>query len=146
MMTDLVSKPAGNAHPGERVVRRVNLLIAVFGLSAGTAAGLLRQWDWAEGLWLGSILAWLNFHWLKRGIEAFTAAAAAESNAEKRPASGATYLAAVFRYALIGLALYVIFRFLHVSLVSLAVGLCAFAAAIITATVWEIAQSDRMRS
>ena len=142
-MTDQVPKPAGNVLPGERVVRRVSLLIPVFGLSAGAAAALLRQWDWAEGLWLGSILAWLNFNWLKRGIEAFTAAAGSD---EKRPTSGATYLAAVFRYALIGLALYAIFRFLHVSLVSLAVGLCAFAAAIITATVWEIVQSGRMRS
>jgi ATP synthase I chain len=146
MMSSLDSKPAGSAVPGERVVRRVSLLIAVFGFFSGAVASLLHQWDWAEGLWLGSILAWLDFHWLKRGIKAFTAAAGGEGEAEKRPASGATYLAAVFRYALIGLALYVIFRFLHVSLVSLAVGLCAFAAAIITATVWEIAQSGRMES
>lgn len=145
-MAEPPPKAAGNALPSERVVRRVSLLIPLFGLCAGIVAGLLRQWDWAEGLFLGSGLAWLNFHWMKRGIWAFTIAAAAESNAEKRHASGATYFAAVFRYALIGLALYVIFRFLHVSLVSLAVGLCAFAAAIITATVWEIAQSDRMRS
>jgi len=145
-MTSVDSKPAGNALPGERVVHRVSLLIAVFGLTAGAVAGLLREWDWAEGLWLGSILAWLDFHWLKRGIEAFTAAAGAGKDAAKRPGSGAAYLAAVFRYALIGLALYVIFRFLHVSLVSLAVGLCAFAAAVITATVWEIAQFGRIRS
>jgi small-conductance mechanosensitive channel len=145
-MTNLLPKPAGQDVPGERVVRRVSLLIPVFGLSAGAVAGLLRYWDWAEGLWLGSALAWLNFHWLKRGIWAFTAGAMAENSSENRHTSGATYLAAAFRYALIGLALYAIFRFLHVSLVSLAVGLCAFAAAIITATVWEIVQSGRMRS
>lgn len=128
------------------MVRRVNVLIPIFGLVAGTIAAFLRNWDWAEGLWLGSILAWLNFYWLKRGIWAFTAGAAAENDTEQRRTSGATYLAAVFRYVLIGLALYVIFKFLHVSLVSLAVGLCAFAAAIFTATVWEIVQSGRMRS
>jgi len=71
---------------------------------------------------------------------------ATENSAGKRHRSGATYLAAAFRYTLIGLALYAIFELLHVSLVSLAVGLCAFAAAIITATVWEIIQSGRMRS
>jgi len=128
------------------VVRRVSVLIPVFGFSAGAVAALLRYWDWAEGLWLGSILAWFDFYWLKRGIWIFTAGAASENRPEKRRTSGATYLAAVFRYVLIGVALYVIFRFLHVSLVSLAVGLCAFAAAIITATVWEIVQSGRMRS
>jgi hypothetical protein len=145
-MADHLGKPAGQAVPGERVVRRVSVLIPVFGFIAGAIAASLRYWDWAEGLWLGSILAWLNFYWLKRGIWAFTAGAASENNPERRHASGATYLAAAFRYALIGLALYVIFNFLHVSLVSLAVGLCAFAAAIITATVWEIVQSGRMRS
>jgi hypothetical protein len=145
-MADLLPKPAVQAVPGERVVRRVSWLIPIFGLAAGAAAGLLRYWDWAEGLWLGSALASLNFHWLKRGIWAFTAGAATENSAEQRRTSGATYLAAAFRYILIGLALYAIFRFLHVSLLSLAVGLCAFAAAIITATVWEIVQSGRMRS
>ena len=145
-MADHLPKTAGQVIPGERVVRRVSVLIPVFGLSAGGVAALLRYWDWAEGLWLGSALASLNFYWLKRGIWAFTAGAAPDNNAENRHASGATYLAAAFRYALIGLALYAIFRFLHVSLVSLAVGLCAFAAAIITATVWEIVQSGRMRS
>lgn len=145
-MADLLSKPADRAVPEERVVRRISWLIPIFGLAAGAVAALLRYWDWVEGLCLGSALAWLNFHWLKRGIWAFTAGAATEISAEKRHTSGATYLAAAFRYTLIGLALYAIFKFLHVSLVSLAVGLCAFAAAIITATVWEIIQSGRMRS
>lgn len=145
-MADVLSKPPDTAIPGERVVRRVSWLIAIFGLAAGAMAALLHYWDWAKGLCLGSVLAWLNFHWLKRGIWAFTAGAATENSAEKRHTSGATYLAAAFRYTLIGLALYAIFEFLHVSLVSLAVGLCAFAAAIITATVWEIVQSGRMRS
>lgn len=145
-MADLPPKPPVHAVLGERVVRRVSWLILVFGSSAGAVAAFLRSWDWAEGLWFGSALAWLNFHWLKRGIWAITAGAAIETGGEKRYTSGATYLAAAFRYALIGLALYGIFRFLHVSLVSLCVGLCAFAAAIITATVWEIVQSGRMRS
>ena len=145
-MADHLSKSVGQVVPGERMVRRVNLLIPVFGLFAGTVGAFLRNWDWAEGLWLGSVLAWLNFYWLKRGIWVFTAGAVSENSPEQRRTPGATFLAAIFRYVLIGLALYVIFRFLHVSLVSLAVGLCAFAAAIFTATVWEIVQSGRMRS
>ena len=145
-MADLLSKQPGPGVPGERVVRRVSLLIPIFGLAGGGVAALLGYWDWAQGLWLGAALAWLNFRWLKKGIWAFTAGAAAENTAGKRHTSGAVYFMAAFRYILIGLALYVIFEFLHVSLVSLAVGLCAFAAAIITATVWEIVQSGRMRS
>jgi ATP synthase I chain len=126
---------------GERTVRRITYLIPAFGVSAGLLAAVLHHWDWAEGLVVGSSLAWLNFRWLKRGLEAFTSRAGAQTGVEKARAPVAAYLAAAFRYVLIGLALYVIFTYLHVPLVSLAVGLCVFAAATIVASVWEILQS-----
>jgi len=44
----------------------------------------------------------------------------------------------VFRYALIGVAVYVIFKTLRVPLVSMVVGLCALGAATIAASVYEI--------
>ncbi|HEV1992744.1 MAG TPA: ATP synthase subunit I [Candidatus Acidoferrum sp.] len=116
-------------------------MIPTFGLLAGLLAGLLHKWDWAEGLVLGSGLAWLNFRWLRRGLEAFTSAAAPQVGPEKPRAHVASYLAAAFRYVLIGLTVYVIFSYLHVPLVSIVLGLCAFAAATIAASVWEIFQS-----
>jgi hypothetical protein len=139
---------SANAPPvGERVVSRITYLIPVFGITAVIVAGLLSSWDWAEGLIFGCGLAWLNFRWLKRGLEAFTSAAAAQVGAESFRAPVATYLAAVFRYALIGVAVYAIFHFLHVPLVSIVLGLCALAVATITASVWEILQSvGTMRS
>jgi hypothetical protein len=125
---------------GERTIRRVALLTPIFGITATIIASILHRWDWAEGLILGSGLGWLNFHWLKRGVEAITSAAAAQAG-EKRRGTAATYLAAAFRYALIGLSVYVIFEYLHVPLVSIVLGLCALAAAIIVASVWEVLQS-----
>jgi hypothetical protein len=92
---------------------------------------------------LGSGLGWLNFRWLRRGVEALTSAASSQPGSEKRRGSAATYLAALLRYALIGLTVYVIFKYLHVPLVSIVLGLCALAAAIIAASVWEILQADR---
>jgi hypothetical protein len=50
----------------------------------------------------------------------------------------ATYFTAIFRYGLLALAVYVIFKYLHVPLGSMVVGLCALAAATIAASVWEI--------
>ena len=140
-MTSTPHDPTTVPLVGERTVRRITYLIPILGFSAGLLAALLHHLDWAEGLVLGSGLAWLNFRWLKRGLEAFTSAAAGKVSAERRPVPTATYLAAVFRYALIGLAVYVIFNYLHVPLVSIVLGLCAFAAATITASVWEIVQS-----
>jgi hypothetical protein len=137
-------EPANAPSVGERTVRRITYLIPTLGVSAGLLAGLLHNWHWAEGLVFGSGLAWLNFRWLKRGLEAFTSAAA---QVEGPRAPAATYVTAAFRYALIGLAVYVIFHFLHVPLVSIVLGLCALAVATITASVWEILQSvGTMRS
>lgn len=131
--------------PGERTVRRIMYLTPAFGIAAAAVAAFLRRWDWAVGLVVGAALGWLNFRWLKNGLQAFTRAAANASAEKKGSGSAATYLAAMLRYALIGLAVYVSFEYLHVPLLSLASGLCALAVAIITASVWEILQSANTR-
>jgi hypothetical protein len=125
---------------GERTIRRITYLIPSFGISAGLLAVLLHRWDWAAGIALGAGLAWLNFRWLKRGLDAFTTAAASQASAGETRQPVATYLAAAFRYVLIGVSVYVIFKYLQVPLVSIFLGLCAFAAATIVASVWEILQ------
>ena len=126
---------------GERTVRRITYLIPGFGIPASLLAGLLHHWDWAMGISFGTGLAWLNFRWLKRGLDAFTTAAASRGGPESTRQPVATYLAAAFRYVLIGVSVYVIFKYLQVPLVSIFLGLCAFAAATIAASVWEILQS-----
>jgi hypothetical protein len=131
---------------GERTIRRIVFLTPGFGILAGLLAALLHRWDWAEGLLLGTALGWLNFRWLKRGLEAFTSAVSAHPGEEVRRSPSPTYLATAFRYVLIGAAVYVIFIFLHIPLVSIVLGLCTLAAAIITASVWEIVQSAVKRS
>ncbi len=122
------------------------MLTPALGVLAGLIAVSLHRPDWAEGLVLGSILGWLNFRWMKRGLEAFTSVAAAKAGEARRRTTAPTYLAAVFRYVLIGASVYVIFKFLHVPLVSLVLGLCSLAVAILTASVWEIVQSSVQRS
>lgn len=93
---------------------------------------------WAVGLLLGAALAWLNFRWLRRGLDALVAASTAQAGAEKPRVPLATYFAALFRYALIALLLYVIFKFLGIPLASMVVGMCALAAAAIAASVYEL--------
>ena len=126
---------------GTRTVRRIAYLIPLFGIAAGLLAALLRRTDWAEGLVAGALLAWLNFRWLKRGVEIFTSKPSGQGAAGKQRGHAIAFVVAVFRYFLIGAAVYVIFNYLHVPLLSIALGLCAFVAATITASVWEILQS-----
>jgi len=135
---------------GDDVLRRISALTLGFGLAGAVAALMLHRIDWAKGLMGGAVLAWLNFRWLSRGIRALVDAALAQA---RDSADGAespkieakssafplvTYLTLVFRYALVGLGVYVIFIYLHVPLISIGLGLCAFVAAILTASVWEV--------
>jgi len=96
------------------------------------------QRPWATGLAIGTVLAWLNFRWLKRGLDALVRASEAQQGRERPKVPLATYFTAIFRYGLLVLAVYVIFNYLHVPIGSMVVGLCALAAATIAASVWEI--------
>jgi small-conductance mechanosensitive channel len=115
----------------------------VFGAAASAAAAFAGSRLWATGLMIGAVLAWLNFRWLRRGLDVLVVASAAHAGAEKARVPLGTYFAAVFRYGLIALAVYVIFRVLKVPLASMVVGMCALAAAAIAASVYELWHSER---
>ncbi len=123
---------------GARTERRIGWLTLVFGFAAALILAVLRQNPWAAGLAIGTVLAWLNFRWLKRALDALVLASTAQEGREKPKVPVTTYLAALFRYGLLGLTVYVIFVWLHVPLGSMIVGLCALAAAAIAASLWEI--------
>ena len=93
---------------------------------------------WAGGLLIGAVLAWLSFRWLRRGLDALVSASAAQAGVEKPRVPLGAYFGAVFRYGLIGLSVYVIFKLLRVPLASMVVGMCALAAAAIAASVYEL--------
>src|SRR5215467_13975487 len=123
---------------GSRTEGRIAWLTILFGAAAAGAAVAVGNRAWASGLVIGSMLGWLNFRWLRRGVDAVVAAATAQHGAEKAVVPWWNYLLAVARYALIGLGVYVIFAYRHIPLASMMVGLCALAAAAISASVWEI--------
>jgi hypothetical protein len=118
--------------------RRISWLTLLFGLIAGFLVVLFRDRLWGLGLAIGAALAWLNFRWLGRGLDALVLAFAAQAGAARPRVPFAAYFLAVFRYALLGFAVYVIFKFLKVPLVSMIVGWCALGAAALAASVYEI--------
>jgi hypothetical protein len=139
---------------GERVLRRIQLLTLGFGAVVAAVALALHRADWAKGLLCGAALAWLNFRWLQSGIRGLFESALAQAKAVPEgsdpPASGSNSVTSgmlrafslLFRYALVGLGVYVIFIYLHVPLVSIGLGLCALVAAIVAASVWEALQPE----
>jgi len=136
-------QPVSASSSGIQTEKRIAWLNFIFGAIATIAALLLRQQGWAIGLAIGAALAWLNFRLLGRGLDALVLQSIAQRERKKVQVPLTSYLGIAFRYALIGLAVYVIFVYLHVPLVSLILGLCALAAAAITASVWEILRPGR---
>jgi len=133
-------QPVSASSSGIQTEKRIAWLNFIFGAIATIAALLLRQQRWAIGLAIGAALAWLNFRLLGRGLDTLVLQSIAQRERKKVQVPLTSYLGIAFRYALIGLAVYVIFVYLHVPLVSLILGLCTLAAAAITASVWEILQ------
>jgi flagellar biosynthesis protein FlhB len=124
--------------------RRVAWLTLAFGFAAALAtAAFTRNFVWAAGLAIGAVLAWLNFRWLRRGLDALVAASIDQSEAAKPRVPIGAYFRALFRYALLALIAYVIFVFLRVPLASMVVGMCALAAAAIAASVYELFRPAR---
>lgn len=123
---------------GAATERRIAWLTLVIGFVAAAILALVHQRPWATGIAIGTVLAWLNFRWLKRGLDALVLASEAQQGREKPQVPLATYFTAIFRYGLLALAVYVIFKYLHVPIGSMVVGLCALAAATLAASVWEI--------
>jgi hypothetical protein len=123
---------------GSPTESRIGWLTLVIGLLASIVAHFLHHRDWAVGLLFGSGLGWLNFRWLGRGLDALVLASTAQHGHEKPLVPWWNYVLALLRYALIGLTVYVIFKYRNIPLASMILGLCALAAAAIAASVWEI--------
>jgi hypothetical protein len=118
--------------------RRIAWLTLAIGAVAALATGLSYRWIWAAGLLIGAGLAWLNFRWLRRGMDALVEAANAQAGAVKTRVPVGTYFRALFRYGLIAFIVYVIFKLLGIPLVSMVLGLLALGAAAIAASVYEL--------
>lgn len=119
----------------ERWIARLTLLL---GFLAAVAVACFYGQNWGGGILVGAILAWFNFRWLRQGLDALTTAATAQANQPNPQVPFATYFKALFRYGLIALAVYVIFEYLNVPILSMILGLCALGAATLAVSVYEI--------
>ena len=120
---------------------RIALLTLALGVAAAIPVAALRSWQWGLGILIGAALAWFNFRWLQQGLDALATAASAQQNNKKVSVPRAVYGKALFRYALIALCIYVIFRYLHVPALSMVCGLCALGAAALVVSVHSIVRA-----
>jgi hypothetical protein len=95
------------------------------------------------GLGIGTILAWLNYRWMDRGVGALVAAAAAQAGVAQPRVPFGVYGKFAGRYVLIGLLVYATVFFLHVPLVSVVLGLLALGAGALAEGLYEIIVGSR---
>ncbi|HXY01775.1 MAG TPA: ATP synthase subunit I [Candidatus Limnocylindrales bacterium] len=118
--------------------RRISWLTLLLGVLAALPVAYIYGLRWGAGILIGAILAWLNFRWLKEGADALTEAATAQASQGKVRVPVGAYFRALFRYGLIALSVYVIFKYLNVPVLSMILGLCALGAAAFAVSVHEI--------
>jgi small-conductance mechanosensitive channel len=119
----------------EIIIARLTIIL---GAVVATAVGFLYSWIWGAGILIGAVLSWVSFRWLKQGVEALALAATAQARQENVRVPVGTYFKAVFRYGLIALGIYVIFKCFNVPILSMIVGLFALGAAATLAGLYEI--------
>ena len=111
-------------------------------LAAGLAAALFSAWRWtwahALGVLLGAVLSWLNYRWMKQGVDMMARLGAAQAEAEKIRVPRRVYVKFFARYALIAIALYVIFTRSLLPAAAVLCGLFAMVAAVILEILYEL--------
>lgn len=127
-----------DSSPASVTERRISWLTLLIGLLVAFLVAVFGSRPWGAGLAIGAVLAWLNFRWLRKALDALVVASTAQQDREKPKVPLATYFAALFRYGLLALVVYVIFVYIHLPLGSMVLGLCALAAATVVASVYEI--------
>src|ERR1700738_5129411 len=94
------SNPA-DTPTGAVTERRISWLTLLIGLVAGLFVAVLRDPMWGVGLGIGTVLAWLNFRLLERGLNALVQASEAQAGKEKPALPLRSYFAMAIRYGLI---------------------------------------------
>ena len=128
-------------------IMRITLALGVLG---AIAFWLWRGAGWAVGFAIGAALSGLSFAWMKAAVHTLTDAAVASArNAPpppgRRGGSAGAVIRFVLRYALIGLAGYVIFRSSAVSLAAFFAGLFVSVAATLGEIGYQIYLSFRSK-
>jgi hypothetical protein len=119
----------------EAALRRIYLWIAWLGVSGGIALLIWKGWRESLGFTAGAAVTGLNFHWIKGAADTLAAKFTSQPDPQPPKRVAAKFM---LRYALIGAAGYVIFRYLRVSLTAFLGGLLVVAAAIMAEMAYEL--------
>ncbi len=116
-------------------------------LALGAAAALVTAVRWgrraALGFAIGSGLAWVNYRWLKQGVDVLAQLASAQADAEKVRIPKSVYLKFFGRFALLLGIAYVILSHSLLPAASILAGLFALIVAVLVELLYELVRGER---
>jgi hypothetical protein len=130
-----LASPAVNGLPAaERIIPRLLRIIVVLTLLLLVPMFWFYHLAGAVGFTFGAAVSYINFRTLSRGVEGLTARVVDQQSKEK---GGRIILRFVFRYLLVGVVAYVIFKGSSQAFHGFLWGLCIPAGALMAEAVWE---------
>jgi len=112
----------------DRAAWRIGRNMAVIAALGTVVLFATSGWRWGAGFFLGSMLSWLNYRWLRGLVETL--------GGQRRPRHRSVVLG--LRYLLLGGGAYVILRFTSISPPAVLAGVFVLTAAVFAETVFEI--------
>ena len=117
---------------------RIAKLTLILGAVASVCACLLFSFRVGAGVWIGAMLAWLNFRWLEGALDSLVKVSVGRADSVEARLPAGAFFRLFGRYALIAAVVYVTFSLFKISVLSILVGLCALGLASISASLYEI--------
>lgn len=133
-----IPPPTHDDETHARFSRRLQGLTLGLGFAAATAVLLVKSPRAGCGIAIGTLLAWLNYRWLDRGLDALVTAAKAQAGIPQPRVPAGVYVRFAGRYVLIGVLVYVTVFVLHVPLLAVVIGLLALGAGAIAESLYEL--------
>lgn len=121
--------------------RRIEYFTLAIGALAAAFACIFWSLQAGAGLAAGAALSWINYRWMKQGINRLALLSTAQAGAEKPRVPSSTYIKFIGRYALLIVAAYVILRGFSLPAMSFIAGLFAVVAGVIVEMVGQLFRS-----
>ena len=111
--------------------RRIEYMTVAIGAVAAIAALGLWGWRSGAGVGCGAVLSWINYRWMKQGVNALAEIARPQQGAEKVHVPRGVYLKFIGRFALLIVGAYVILTHFRLPVASVMAGFFAVVAAVL---------------
>ena len=123
--------------------RRIEWLTLGLGLAATLFAAVRWGWAWGGGVLCGAVFTWINFRWLKQGVDALVRVSAAQHGAEHPRVPRKVYVKFFGRFALLLLAVYVILSRSWLPSAAVMAGLFVVVGAVLAELIFELVRGGR---